>query len=185
MFALQSPGPSGCHQLGNLLASAALLRMAPRPKTWSRLPTALRSPELSLSSFKCQLNLSVPAQDSVLAELWVSYIQGCICQISLGGSKFWLLKSTTVLMHRYIESRPPLRFFNSSRGGQKFSWGVQPPNPPDKYSPACTIEKLKNWPHSHLSLPISHQNPCPPLKQKQIKVGVDLPPTRCIIQSTA
>ena len=62
--------------------------------------------------------------------------QGCICQISLGGSKFWLLKSTTVLMHRYIESRPPLRFFNSSRGGQKFSRGEGfNPQPPDKYSP--------------------------------------------------
>ena len=34
--------------------------------------------------------------------LSLSLSQGCICQISLGGSKFWLLKSTTVLMHRYI-----------------------------------------------------------------------------------
>jgi len=39
-----------------------------------------------------------------------------------GGSKFWLLKSTTVLMHRYIESRPPpLAFFNSSRGSEIFA----------------------------------------------------------------
>jgi len=52
-----------------------------------------------------------------------------------GGSKFWLLKSTTVLMHRYIESRPPLSFFNSSRGVRNFRGGVQPPQPPDKYSP--------------------------------------------------
>jgi len=52
------------------------------------------------------------------------------------GSKFWLLKSTTVLMHRYIESRP-LRFFNSSRRGgvRNFRRGVQP-QPPDIYSPA-------------------------------------------------
>jgi len=55
-----------------------------------------------------------------------------------GRSKFWLLKSTTVLVHRYIESRGGgLAFFNSSRGGQKFSRGVLPPPPtPVKYSPA-------------------------------------------------
>jgi len=35
--------------------------------------------------------------------------QGCICQISLRGSKFWLLKSTTVLMHRYIEIWKPTK----------------------------------------------------------------------------
>jgi len=35
--------------------------------------------------------------------------QGSICQISLGGSKFWLLKSTTVLMHRYIEIWKPTK----------------------------------------------------------------------------
>ena len=41
------------------------------PRTWNRLPTALRSPELSLSSFKRQLktHLSVPAVDSA----------GCSC----------------------------------------------------------------------------------------------------------
>ena len=33
-------------------------------------------------------------------------------------------------MHRYIESRPPLRFFNSSRGVRNFPGGGQPPNPP-------------------------------------------------------
>ena len=184
MLALQSPGPSGCHQLGNLLASAALLRMAPRPKTWSRLPTALRSPELSLSSFQCQLNLSVPAQDSVLAELWVSCIQGCICQISLGGSKFWLLKSTTVLMHRYIESRPPLRFLIAAGGSEIFAGGSTP-QPPRQIQPCVYHRKAEELAPQ---LPFfTHQSPksMPPLKQKQIKVGVDLPPTRCIIQSTA
>jgi len=60
----------------------------------------------------------------------VSSHQGCICQISLGGSKFWLLKSTTVLMHRYIESRPPCVFFNSSRGVRNFRGGGSTPNPP-------------------------------------------------------
>ena len=45
------------------------------------------------------------------------------------GSKFWLLKSTTVLMHRYIESRPPLRFLIAAGGGQKFSRGFNPPTP--------------------------------------------------------
>jgi len=41
------------------------------PRTWNRLPTALRSPELSLSSFKRQLKThsSVPALDSA----------GCSC----------------------------------------------------------------------------------------------------------
>jgi len=62
--------------------------------------------------------------------------QGCICQISLGGSKFWLLKSTTVLMHRYIESRPPLHFLIAA-GGSEIYAGVQPPTNPIKYSPAC------------------------------------------------
>ena len=57
------------------------------------------------------------------------FIQGCICQISLGGSKFWLLKSTTVLMHRYIESRPPVAFFNSSRGVRNFRGGFNPQPP--------------------------------------------------------
>ena len=50
------------------------------------------------------------------------------------GSKFWLLKSSTVLMHRYIESRPPLRFFNSSRGVKNFRGGLTP-QPSVKYSP--------------------------------------------------
>jgi len=79
------------------------------------------------------------------------YTHGCICQISLGGSKFWLLKSTTVLMHRYIESRPPLAFFNSSRGVRNFRGKVQLPQPPNKYSldyteqPALAGTPVKNF----------------------------------------
>jgi len=43
----------------------------------------------------------------------------------------------TVLMHRYIESRPPVAFFNSSRGVRNFrGGGFNPPTPPVKYSPA-------------------------------------------------
>jgi len=49
----QSPGTSWCPGLGRLLASAAFAAYG--PTTWNRLPTALRSPELSLSSFKRQL----------------------------------------------------------------------------------------------------------------------------------
>ena len=72
-LALQSPGPSWCPGLGRLLASAALLCMAPGPGTdYCAVPTALRSPELSLASFKRQLktHLSVPALDSA----------GCSCE---------------------------------------------------------------------------------------------------------
>ena len=60
---LQSPGLSWCPGLGRLLASAASLCMTQE--------TALRSPELSLASFKRQLktHLSVPALDSA----------GCSC----------------------------------------------------------------------------------------------------------
>jgi len=69
---------------------------------------------------------------------YFQYTQGCICQISLGGSKFWLMKSTTVLMHRYIESRPPsLRFFIAAGGVRNFRGGFNP-QPPDKYSPEYT-----------------------------------------------
>ena len=67
--------------------------------------------------------------------------QGCICQISLGGSKFWLLKSTTVLMHRYIESRPPC-VFNSSRGVRNFRGGVQPPNPSCQIQPWSYLREV-------------------------------------------
>ena len=58
------------------------------------------------------------------------YTHGCICQISLGGSKFWLLKSTTVLMHRYIESRPPLLFLIAAGGSEIFAGRFNSPNPP-------------------------------------------------------
>ena len=66
------------------------------------------------------------------------YYQGCICQISLGGVEVLAIEvddRATVLMHRYIESRPPLRFFNSSRGVRNFRGGFNP-QPPVKYSPA-------------------------------------------------
>ena len=68
-LALHSPGPSWCPGLGRLLASAAFAAYGRR--TWNRLPTAVRSPELSLASFKRQLktHLSVPALDSA----------GCSC----------------------------------------------------------------------------------------------------------
>jgi len=48
------------------------------PRTWNRLPTALRSPELSLASFKRQLKThsSVPALDSA----------GCSCGCRLPSS---------------------------------------------------------------------------------------------------
>ena len=48
------------------------------PRTWNRLPTALRSPELSLSSFKRQLKThsSVPALDSA----------GCSCECRVPSS---------------------------------------------------------------------------------------------------
>ena len=44
------------------------------PRTWNRLPTALRSPELSLSSFKRQLKThsSVPAHRRCWLQLLVS-----------------------------------------------------------------------------------------------------------------
>ena len=54
-----------------------------------------------------------------------------------GGSKFWLLKSTTVLMHRYIESRPPCVFLIAAGGSEIFAGGSTSP-PPDKYSPGQT-----------------------------------------------
>ena len=60
--------------------------------------------------------------------------QGCICQISLGGSKFWLLMSTTVLMHRYIESRPPWRSLIAAGGSEIFEGGSTP-NPPRQIQP--------------------------------------------------
>ena len=63
-----------------------------------------------------------------------------------GGSKFWLLKSTTVLMHRYTGTRPPLRFLIAAGGGQKFSRGVQPPNPSS--NTALPISVGSAWPLS-------------------------------------
>jgi len=48
-----------------------------------------------------------------------------------GRSKFWLLKSTTVLMHRYIESRGgPLRFLIAAEGVRNFRGGFYPHPPP-------------------------------------------------------
>jgi len=95
------------------------------PRTWNRLPTALRSPELSLSSFKRQLktHLSVPALDSA----------GCSCgccvpssgavatvhrvrrqlQISRLDSLWW--GDTTAMAYRVVErligvsDLPPVR----------------------------------------------------------------------------
>ena len=55
------------------------------------------------------------------------------------GSKFWLLKSTTVLMHRYIESRPPLRFLIAAGGSEIFAGKFNPPNLPVKYSPVRLV----------------------------------------------
>jgi len=71
-----------------------------------------------------------------------SWYTGLYLSNFIGGSKFWLLKSTTVLMHRYIESRPPLRFLIAARGVRNFRGGVQPPQlpPPDKYSPGDTVK---------------------------------------------
>jgi len=42
-----------------------------------------------------------------------------------------------VLMHRYIESRPPLRFLIAAGGVRNFRGGFNPPTPV-KYSPAIT-----------------------------------------------
>jgi len=58
------------------------------------------------------------------------------------GSKFWLLKSTTVLMHRYIESRPCV-FLIAAGGSEIFAGGGSTP-PPDKYSPACLTTNDEN-----------------------------------------
>jgi len=73
---LQSPRPSRCPGLTTSTGQrsccepSAVVRCV-WPRTWNRLPTALRSPELSLSSFKRQLktHLSVPVLDSA----------GCSC----------------------------------------------------------------------------------------------------------
>ena len=68
---LRSPRPSRCPGLTTSTGQrsccepSAVVRCV-WPRTWNRLPTALRSPELSLSSFKRQLktHLSVPVLDS-------------------------------------------------------------------------------------------------------------------------
>jgi len=67
-------GSPGAHGLGR---SAQLCSVWPR-RTWNRLQTALRSPELSLTSFKRQLKThsSVPAPDSA----------GCRCGCRLPSS---------------------------------------------------------------------------------------------------
>ena len=88
----------------------------------------------------------------------VSSHQGCICQISLGGSKFWLLKSTTVLMHRYIESRPPCVFLIAAGGSEIFAGGFNP-QPPDKYSPGShSGEVCCELLYSNLPLPLQCEN---------------------------
>jgi len=43
------------------------------PRTWSRLPTAIRSPELSLCSFKRQLDPPAPALTVLAAAVGVVY----------------------------------------------------------------------------------------------------------------
>ena len=45
------------------------------------------------------------------------------------GVEVLAIESTTVLMHRYIESRPPVAFFNSSRGVRNFRGGSTPQPP--------------------------------------------------------
>ena len=64
---------------------------------------------VSVCSFVCSILSIFTFAYSV--DIYCVYLQGCrpICQISLGGSKFWLLKSTTVLMHRYIEIWKPTK----------------------------------------------------------------------------
>jgi len=53
-----------------------------------------------------------------------------------GGSKFWLLKSTTLLMLKVLKvDPPPLRFLIAAWEGQKFSRGGSTPQLPVKYSP--------------------------------------------------
>jgi len=77
-LALQSLGLSWCPGLGRLLVSAAFAAYGSR--TWNRLPTALRSPERSLASFKRQLKThsSVPALDSAGCS--------CGCHVSSSGT---------------------------------------------------------------------------------------------------
>jgi len=84
---------------------------------WFMLVTVLK-----VSIINCLKDIVTKWNSSFFAELYLSNI--------IRGSKFWLLKSTTVLMHRYIESRPPpLAFFNSSRGVRNFRGGFNP-HPP-------------------------------------------------------
>jgi len=66
-------GPAGARDLD--LSTGQRSFAAYGPRTWNRLPTALRSPELSLSLFKRQLktHLSVPALDSAGCSC------GCLC----------------------------------------------------------------------------------------------------------
>jgi len=92
--------------------------------------------------------------------LSLSVSQGCICQISLGGSKFWLLKSTTVLMHRYIESRPPLAFLIAAGGSEIFAGGSTPRPPSNTALPFSPfplevgpIPRLRLWVWGALRLP--------------------------------
>ena len=75
---LQSLGLSWCPGLGRLLASAAFAAYGSR--TWNRLPTALRSPDRSLASFKRQLKThsSVAALDSAGCS--------CGCHVSSSGT---------------------------------------------------------------------------------------------------
>ena len=48
-------------------------------------------------------------------------------------------------MHRYMESRPPLAFFNSSKGVRNFRGGGSPPQPPVKYSPGTNYTILVHY----------------------------------------
>jgi len=64
-LALQSPGPSFLVPWTRTSTAQSIFAVY-GSRTWNRLPAALRSPELSLGSFKRQLktHLSVPALDS-------------------------------------------------------------------------------------------------------------------------
>ena len=106
-------------------------------KTTSLLPLGQGCPTFRLwrAAFISSLAWRASMQYRLLSRQYLNVNNaGLYLSNFIMGSKFWLLKSTTVLTHRYIESRPPLRFLIAAGGVKNFR-GALTPQHPVKYSP--------------------------------------------------
>jgi len=86
------------------------------PRTWNRLPTALRSPELLLSSFKRQLKThsSVPALDTAGCS--------CGCRVPSSGAVVTVQRVRRRLQMSWLDSIDRTAYFSSLNALYVWLW---------------------------------------------------------------